>query len=218
MTAALPLGLRNRLAELILDAFDDAEARRCLTALARLCASSDGAVGDEAAGRLTELGWFEAAGPGRLRLRGPHQAHREALCRRAQAAAAVVASAGGEPGPLLAGLLARAGRLADAGLYFEVHELLEPAWLRADGAERVALQGLIQIAVAFQHEANGNHAGAVGLLGDGLRRLEDAAGALPLDAAGFCRELRAVLTAWRAGAAAPAPVRWPRPTAPAHRS
>ena len=52
-------------------------------------------------------------------------------------------------------------------MYFEVHEVLEPHWLTAAGSEREALQGLIQIAVGFQHLANDNPSGARALLGDG---------------------------------------------------
>src|SRR5207249_698488 len=65
---------------------------------------------------------------------------------------------------------ARAAVLFDAGLAFEVHELLEPYWVRAHGDEREALQGLIQIAVGYQHLANGNLAGARALLDDGTTR------------------------------------------------
>src|SRR5262249_59431356 len=65
-----------------------------------------------------------------------------------------------------------AAALFDAPLYFEVHELLEPFWRDAGGGEREALQGLIQIAVGYQHLANGNLAGARALLDEGCRRLE----------------------------------------------
>jgi len=219
MAPALPLGLRNRLAELILDAFDDAEARETVAALAAFCAASDGAVGDDAASRLAGLGWFESAGPGRVRLRGAHRANRDALCRRARAGATVVAGRGPErPATTLAGLLARAARLADAGLHFEVHELLEPAWLRAEGVERVGLQGLIQVAVAFHHDSHDNRAGAIALLTDGLDRVEAAAAALPVETGDFCRDLHTVLAAWRAGGPAPPAPAWPAPGTMARRS
>ncbi|MGH7304735.1 MAG: DUF309 domain-containing protein, partial [Candidatus Rokuibacteriota bacterium] len=68
-------------------------------------------------------------------------------------------------------LLDAAAMLFDAHLYFEVHELLEPSWRDAEGAEREALQGVIQIAVGYQHLANGNLAGARALLEEGRRRL-----------------------------------------------
>ncbi|HEU4439750.1 MAG TPA: DUF309 domain-containing protein, partial [Methylomirabilota bacterium] len=53
----------------------------------------------------------------------------------------------------------------------EVHELLEPSWLRADAAARPGLQGLIQVAVGFQHLANGNLDGARALLREGAAKL-----------------------------------------------
>jgi predicted metal-dependent hydrolase len=71
----------------------------------------------------------------------------------------------------LGAALAAAARLFDAALFFEVHELLEPHWLVASGATRHALQGVIQIAVGWQHLANGNLAGARSLLSDGAERL-----------------------------------------------
>jgi predicted metal-dependent hydrolase len=52
-----------------------------------------------------------------------------------------------------------------------VHEVLEPHWLVARDETREALQGLIQIAVAWQHLANGNVAGARSLLSEGAGRL-----------------------------------------------
>ena len=59
----------------------------------------------------------------------------------------------------------------DGRLYFEVHELLEPYWLRAAGRGRETLQGLIQVAVGFHHLSNGNGGGARALLHDGAAKL-----------------------------------------------
>ena len=42
--------------------------------------------------------------------------------------------------------LRQAFALWDLGLYFEVHEVLEQAWLRADGEEKTLLQALIRAA------------------------------------------------------------------------
>jgi hypothetical protein len=67
--------------------------------------------------------------------------------------------------------LVAAARLFDAGLFFEVHELLEPHWMAAHDSPREALQGVIQITVGWQHLANGNVAGARSLLAEGARRL-----------------------------------------------
>jgi hypothetical protein len=115
--------------------------------------------------------------------------------------------------PSLAALLDRAARLADAGLFFEVHELLEPRWMRAEGEARLGLQGLIQVAVALHHAEHGNRAGAVSLLGEGLAKLEAGAGALPLPLATWLPRLRDLLAAWRTGAPPPPPPPWPSPPA-----
>ena len=61
--------------------------------------------------------------------------------------------------------------LFDAGLYFETHEALEPHWMRAEGGDREALQGLIQVVVGFEHLANGKVQGARALLHDGCAKI-----------------------------------------------
>jgi hypothetical protein len=135
----LPLLLRNRLAELVLEAFHDHAARRELEALA--------ADGSEE----------------------PHAAE---LAERAERARRLFAGRPLDPaGAPLVMALAQSALLFDAGLYFEVHELLEPYWLRAAGRERETLQGLIQVAVGFHHLRNGNDAGARALLHDGAAKL-----------------------------------------------
>jgi hypothetical protein len=146
----LPLRLRNRLAEAILAALGDACARRELAKLAGPDAAR-GWLADE------ELRWLDP------------------LAARARAASSALADR-----PLLAPAadlqqtLQAAASLFDAGLYFEVHEVLEPHWVAAHGEVREALQGLIQVAVAWQHLANGNVAGARSLLEDGAARLHGA--------------------------------------------
>ncbi|MBI4372094.1 MAG: DUF309 domain-containing protein [Elusimicrobia bacterium] len=45
--------------------------------------------------------------------------------------------------------LARADELGAQGLYFEAHEELETPWRAAVGMERLALQGLIQVAAGL---------------------------------------------------------------------
>ena len=135
----LPLPLRNRLAELVLEAFHDHTARRELETLA--------ADGSEE----------------------PHAAE---LAERAERACGLFAGRPLDPADApLEKALAQSALLFDAGLYFEVHELLEPYWLRAAGRERQTLQGLIQVAVGFHHLCNGNDAGARALLHDGAAKL-----------------------------------------------
>jgi hypothetical protein len=205
--------VRNRLAELILDAFDGAEAHETLRALAAFARSRDGRVGSAPAARLRALGWFAAAGSDAVALRGTHHAHAPTLLERARRAAAMRDALDRVPdATTLAGVLGRAALLADAGLFFEVHELLEPAWLRAEGPRRLGLQALIQVAVAQHHLAGGNHAGAISLLHEGLAKLAASRGALPLDTAAWEPALAVLLAALRSGAPPPALPAWPRPT------
>jgi hypothetical protein len=140
-----PLGLRNRLAETILSALDDPVARRELE-------------------HPEHFAWLTDARP-------EHAAIVHARARRASEALAACPPL--PPDRSLAHALVAAAALFDAGLHFEVHELLEPHWTRATGAERQALQGLIQIAVGLQHLANGNLGGARTLLAEGSVRLRE---------------------------------------------
>jgi hypothetical protein len=216
MPAALPLGVRNRLAELILDAFDSHEARAVLEALAAWC--GEGEANGDGAARLRGLGWFEQPGGARIRLVGAHRPRRAALCRRARAAVAMLSRGVPFDAGTVTGLLGRAALLADAGLYFEVHELLEPRWMCAEGDERVALQGLIQVAVALHHAESGNRPGAIALMQAGLAKLETTHPALPLATARWVAGLARTLAAWRDGTPPPPAPPWPAPTEAAWRS
>ncbi len=62
----------------------------------------------------------------------------------------------------------------DAGLFFEVHELVEPVWLDDRSERRPALQGIIMAGAALHHLVEGNLAGAGSLLSDAARHLEAA--------------------------------------------
>ena len=104
--------------------------------------------------------------------------------------------------------LGQAALLFDGRLYFEVHELLEPYWLRAAGRERETLQGLIQVAVGFHHLSNGNGAGARALLHDGAAKLfAREIGGIAVDA--FARAVVSTLDeVIRLGVDAPARFPW----------
>lgn len=166
----LPLPLRNRLADLILDALHDADARRGLAALAAVCADPRAvAPGPPPPGFPAEL--FERRAEA-WHVKSGFREHAPALGERAARAARALA---GQPlfsaDPPLEVILHEAAVLFDAGLYFEVHEVLEPCWMRAEGTDRESLQGLIQAAVGLQHLANGNVAGARALLREGAAKL-----------------------------------------------
>ena len=209
--APLPLPLRNRLAELILAAFESDEARATLSAVVRACRDPGATVDLADADRLLRLGWFESLEPGRVRLAGAHRAHAGALGDRAARAASAVGGWQGHGSEDMARLLDRAGALANHGLFFEVHELLEPIWFRAADPIRTALQGLIQVAVAFHHLENGNHEGARALLLEGVAKVAGSGAALPLEATGWLGELRAALATLTAGGRPAVIPRWPRP-------
>jgi hypothetical protein len=190
VTRTLPLDSRNRLAELILAALHEASARRELGGLA------------DASAAAPPPGW----------LAHDQGEHVPALLERARRAAGALAGR-----PLLAPdpdvheALDAAAALFDAGLYFEVHELLEPHWARATGAERDGLQGAIQVAVGYQHLANDNAAGARSLLAEGIFRLERA-GLPRLDVTAFVHALRASLATLTTNSPL-APPPFPRPQA-----
>jgi DUF309 family protein family protein len=166
----LPLPLRDRLADLVLEAFHDHDARRGLEALAAVCANPralDGVA--PPAAFPAEL--FDR-GPEGWRIKWGYREHAAPLTERATRAALALADRPLAPAdPPLETVLDQAAVLFAARLYFEVHEILEPHWMRAEGATRRALQGLIQVAVGYQHLANANLGGARALLHDGAAKL-----------------------------------------------
>ena len=166
----LPLPLRNRLADLILDSLHDPAARKGLEALAAACARPAAPAG--APWPETFPADLFEQGPGGMRIKSGWRQYEAELAERAARARRALE---GRPfdrhdAPLPAALAA-AAVLFDAGLYFETHEALEPYWMRAEGGDRETLQGLIQAAVGFQHLANGNVGGARALLHDGCAKI-----------------------------------------------
>ena len=59
----------------------------------------------------------------------------------------------------------------NARRFFEAHEVWEELWLAAAEPEKTFLQGLIQLAAAFHHQARGNARGAQSLLATGIAKL-----------------------------------------------
>lgn len=188
----LPLPLRNRLAELILAAFRESAAREVLDTLSRYCREGESAMSSTQLPAGFPVDFFDSQG-GRLALRGAYRHCREALCDRVARAVELFRAR-----PLVAAAaslgqaLDEAAALFDARLHFEVHELLEPHWIRAEGTEREALQGLIQIAIGYHHLANDNLRGARLLLEEGSGRLAGMSLAR-LDLSAFAVAVRASL-------------------------
>jgi hypothetical protein len=102
----------------------------------------------------------------------------------------------------------RAARAAwDAGLFFEVHELLEPEWMRASGSRKTALQGLILAGAGLHHLVGANRAGATGLLRDAARKLAESPELDGFELAAFGRGMADLAERIAAGAiASPADV------------
>jgi len=94
-------------------------------------------------------------------------------------------------GPLAEGL-----RQYNTGRFFAAHEAWESVWLTAPQPEKLFLQALIQVTVAFHHLQRDNTLGATRLLTAALRKLEPyppnfAAIDVPL----LCDDIRARLHA-----------------------
>jgi hypothetical protein len=167
---ALPLPLRNRLADLIVGAVHDGAAREGLAAVTAVC--DDPHAGEKAPLPARFPADIFERGVHGLAVRSGYAAHAREFCSRARAGWDVLRRRPLDPADApLGSVLSVAAAFFDAGLFFEVHELLEPHWFRAQGAERERLQGLIQVAVGFQHLANDNLRGAALLLHEGGARL-----------------------------------------------
>ena len=67
-------------------------------------------------------------------------------------------------------LMQEGADLFNAGRFFECHEIWEDVWNVQPPSERLFLQGLIQVAVGFEHFKRGNLRGAVSLLERGIKK------------------------------------------------
>lgn len=112
----------------------------------------------------------------------------------------------------LDGWLERADELCRQGLYFEAHEELEAGWMQAAGAEKIVLQGLIQVAAGLHRlrQAPEKTDGAFYLLERGLLKLEKGKALL---APGGVERLRTRLAAMKAARRAPESFRFELSTA-----
>jgi len=163
-----PLPLRNALAALTIGALEDDAAAAALDWLA----APTGRPPPKAAARLEAVHLIDAGADALLAIHAPHSAAVAAHAARGRRAAAHrqrAVAGGGDP---ILRAVVHAAALWNEGLFFEVHEVLEEVWKSAAGTVRQALQGVIQIAVAFHHLAHGNVRGARSLMHEGRSRLE----------------------------------------------
>jgi predicted metal-dependent hydrolase len=103
--------------------------------------------------------------------------------------------------------LDRADELGAAGRFFDAHEELEEGWKAVSGAEKILLQGLIQIAAGLHRLTlkTKNRDGADYLLDRGLMKLRANQALLTLDS---LTALETALARVRASAEAPVSLRF----------
>ena len=108
----------------------------------------------------------------------------------------------------LAGRLEPGRQAFNRGDCYQAHELWEQVWLELAGAERVFVQGLIQIAVGLHHLQQGRRTPAAGQLRKGLEKIARgvpaALGHLRIEA--LAREGARLLADLAADSIAPAPI------------
>jgi uncharacterized protein len=98
--------------------------------------------------------------------------------------------------------------LFNAGQFFECHEAWEYVWNRSEGDDKVAIQGLIQAAVAILHLERGNREGAESLYAKARAKLDPLADSFRQVAIGELREsLGEFFKSARAAKAGSLPVR-----------
>ncbi len=194
-TPGFPLPLRNALADLVCSALEGDDS---LAALAWL-AAPDEQPSAAAARRLAAVHLVDPGGSSLLAVHAPWDAAVRAHAERGLRAATAHRARDGRHADPVGRAIVQAGALWEQELFFEVHEVLEAVWQREGGARRQALQGLIQVAVAFHHLAHGNPRGARTLMREGRARLAGSpAGTLPW---ADVEQLVAATAAWEAALA-----------------
>lgn len=193
MSSEPSLLLRDALAEaFVAAAGGDATARDALNSLQRW---AEGAAAEAALVRLhSPEGGAVFGAEGRLaEIFTPFEAWLRERSRRYTAALGwMIDAAADDP-------LEWARAAWDAGLFFEVHELLEPVWRDARGRRRAALQGLILAGAALYHVTCENARGAVELLRQAAEHLRAAPPAFPFHVESFAAELEALAASIESG-------------------
>ena len=157
----MKIATRDALADLLLEALDDTAKAATLRALA--VAARKAAVGPPSCALAETL---------RSALTPDFEADWPAVRAKLLQYGAVLEGWSGQAGAsALEVVLQKSALLFNQHLFFEVHEVLEPQWMKEQGEVKSFLQGLIQIAVAFYHLERGNLAGTRSLLHEGLIKI-----------------------------------------------
>ena len=157
----MKVATRDALADLLLEALDDAATAATVCGLAADARTSEaGPPPHTLAEKLRSVltSGFDAEWP----------AIRAKLIQYGAALESWSGRAGGSTCDIA---LQKSVLLFNHHLFFEVHEVLEPQWMKEQGEVKSFLQGLIQIAVAFYHLGRGNLAGTRSLLHEGLIKI-----------------------------------------------
>ena len=157
----MKVATRDALADLLLEALDDAATAATVRGLAAdVRAAAAGPPPHALAEKL------------RCVLTPEFEADWPAVRAKLLQYGAVLESWSGQAGAsALEVVLQKSALLFNQHLFFEVHEVLEPQWMKEQGEVKSFLQGLIQIAVAFYHLGRGNLAGTRSLLHEGLIKI-----------------------------------------------
>lgn len=168
LATPLPLEARNAIAELLVHALSEGAGDAVVSAVRRALTEQPPVAPSASVAAVLGDSGFEAGCEWQQRAVARLDAYEDVLGRAPK-------------GTTLEARLAQAHALLGAGLYFETHEILEPAWLESSHDAKRWLQGVIQAAVAWHHYDAGNSKGA-GSLSVGARdKLVDA----PADWHGF---------------------------------
>ena len=202
-TPGFPLPLRNALATLACEALESDDARAAVEWLAQ----PGGRPPANAERRLAAVHLVDAGAATLLDVHAPWDSAIRAQAARVLRAAAAHRGRAARPENAVERAIVHAVALWNEGLFFEVHEVLEAVWQRESGDRRQALQGLIQVAVAWHHLAHGNPRGARTLLREGRARLAASPpGTLPLlDRDALIADTEPAASALASSAAADAP-------------
>jgi hypothetical protein len=193
----------------IVHAFEDPGQAAVLATLAAVLDAQGGTVDDAQAAALHAVEPLvrvdRSVTPARADLRAALADERDLVAARVARARTALRGGGGAVTDGLAAALGVADRLFAVGLFFEVHEVLEPVWQRLEGATRPFVQGLIQLAVGLHHLAHARPGSAVTLLGAAREKLS---GAPPRSAGVDVAGLLAAIEPWERHARAGLPD-WP---------